>query len=111
MHRSCERIRLRLRLACGRCCAPKLGGYKFRRQYLIGHRIADSVCLPARLVVEVDGDSHGNDEIEREDAERSLDLAAMGYRVIRFCDSDVLDSESEVADAILGALARAKRAS
>ena len=33
-------------------------GKPFRRQYIIGDNIADFACLPAKLVVEVDGAYH-----------------------------------------------------
>ncbi|HSY75869.1 MAG TPA: tetratricopeptide repeat protein, partial [Bacteroidia bacterium] len=35
-----------------------LNGYKFRRQHIIGHYIADFVCLPKKLVIEIDGLIH-----------------------------------------------------
>ncbi len=36
----------------------KLGGYKFRRQHIIGNYIADFICLKENLVIEVDGLIH-----------------------------------------------------
>jgi very-short-patch-repair endonuclease len=39
----------------------KLEGWKFRRQHPIGEYIVDCVCPSARLVVELDGYSHGFD--------------------------------------------------
>ena len=36
----------------------KLGGYKFRRQYLIGPYIVDFVCTERKLIVELDGPLH-----------------------------------------------------
>jgi hypothetical protein len=38
----------------------QLQGHKFRRQVPIGPYFADFACLDARLVVEVDGDHHGD---------------------------------------------------
>src|SRR4029453_15244765 len=35
-------------------------GVKFRRQHPIGPCVADFCCLEARLMVEIDGDIHGN---------------------------------------------------
>ena len=78
---------------------------KFRRQHVIGNYIADFVCLPARLVIEVDGDTHGNDEAELEDGKRTEEIERAGYRVIRFWNDDVLnDPDGGVADTILEAL-------
>ena len=36
----------------------QLGGLKFRRQQVLGPYIADFCCFEARLVIELDGDSH-----------------------------------------------------
>jgi very-short-patch-repair endonuclease len=85
--------------------AERFAGLKFRRQHVIGNYIADFVCLPARLVVEVDGDTHGSDEAELKDARRTEEIERAGYRVIRFWNDYVLnDSDGGVVDAILEAL-------
>lgn len=85
--------------------AKRFAGLKFRRQHVIGNYIADFVCLPARLVVEVDGDTHGSDEAELKDARRTEEIERAGYRVIRFWNDYVLnDSGGGVVDAILEAL-------
>ena len=36
----------------------QLNGYRFRRQTVLGRYIADFVCLEARLVIELDGNHH-----------------------------------------------------
>jgi very-short-patch-repair endonuclease len=85
--------------------AKRLAGLKFRRQHVVGNYIADFVCLPARLIIEVDGDSHGDDEAQLRDAKRTGDIEACGYRVIRFWDDYVLnDTDGGVHDTILDAL-------
>lgn len=64
-------------------------GVAFRRQVpLAGRYIADFVAPSARLVVEVDGDSH----LVRaaSDARRDRVLARLGYRVLRLQASVVL---------------------
>src|SRR5712664_3947047 len=38
----------------------QLNGLRFRRQFPLGPYFADFVCLPARLVVEVDGSQHSD---------------------------------------------------
>jgi hypothetical protein len=40
----------------------QLNGAKFRRQHPIGSYIADFFCLDARLVIELDGRQHGENE-------------------------------------------------
>jgi very-short-patch-repair endonuclease len=85
--------------------ARRLAGLKFRRQHVIGAYIADFVCLPAKLVIEVDGDSHGSDEAELKDAKRTDEIERTGYRVIRFWSNDVLsDRDGGIEDVILEAL-------
>ncbi len=79
----------------------RLGGLKFRRQHVLGRYIVDFVCLSARLVIEIDGDTHENPEA---DARRTAALEQMGYRVIRFWNSYVYDGESGAAEMILDAL-------
>ena len=51
--------------------AKRLAGLKFRRQHVVGEFIADFVFLPARLIIEVDGDTHGDDEAALRDAKRT----------------------------------------
>ena len=63
-------------------------GPRFRRQVPIGPYIVDFSCPEAKLVVEVDGDFHGDQMIE--DRDRALWLDAQGYRVVRFVAVDVL---------------------
>lgn len=67
-----------------------LGGWKFRRQQRIGRYTVDFVCQAARLVVEVDGDSHAFSADA--DRDRTRFLEAEGYRMIRFANADVLHS-------------------
>src|SRR5687768_16398040 len=56
-------------------------GTPFRRQYPIGHFVADFAAPQARLVVEVDGRSH--EQRRTADARRDRKLARLGYRVLR----------------------------
>jgi very-short-patch-repair endonuclease len=78
----------------------QLGGYKFRRQVPIGPYFADFACLSARLVVEIDGDTHTEEADERKDK----CLEERGYRVLRIPVVEVDESMDEVMDAILLAL-------
>ena len=65
----------------------QLSGYKFRRQHPAGSYIVDFYCPSCRLVVEIDGDSHVDQE--EYDAERTAWLEEQGYRVIRFTNREV----------------------
>ncbi|MGH7889626.1 MAG: DUF559 domain-containing protein [Thermodesulfobacteriota bacterium] len=66
-----------------------LGGYKFRRQQILGSYIVDFVCLEKRLIIEVD-DGGGHSVQVDNDAERSSWLETQGYRVLRFWNNEVL---------------------
>src|SRR5207245_5640556 len=82
----------------------RLAGLKFRRQYVIGKYIADFVCVPARLVIEVDGFTHDEDA-QVKDALRTEVMEAAGYRVMRFWNGNVLhDKDGGVAEAIVEGL-------
>ena len=81
----------------------RLEGWKFRRQHEIGRYIVDFVCPDVCLIVELDGGQHGDQLIY--DERRTLELEAMGYRVLRFWNNDVLTNIDGVLEAILEALA------
>ena len=69
--------------------ARQVDGMRFRRQHPIGPYIADFVCLERRLIVEVDGGHHTEDDQIAHDARRDRWLNAEGYRVLRFPAIDV----------------------
>ena len=84
--------------------ADRFQGAKFRRQVVIGSYIADFACrYPRMLIVEVDGDTHG-DRADY-DARRTRELEARGYRVVRFTNDDVRTNFEGVLGAIAKALA------
>jgi very-short-patch-repair endonuclease len=82
----------------------RLNGLRFRRQYPIGAYFADFVCLPARLVIEVDGSQHGEDSQAAYDARRTAWLARNNFRVIRFGTSEVMANIGAVMGGIEAAL-------
>ncbi len=63
-------------------------GVKFRRQHIIGRFIADFVCLPKNLIIEVDGKIH--EQQKEADASRTEYLAEKGFRVMRFTNEEVI---------------------
>jgi len=81
----------------------QLDGLYFRRQHAIGSYIVDFICTQAKLIIEVDGSSHL--EQEEYDQERTRWLEdEKGYRVIRFTNDDVLRNVNGVLEAIREAL-------
>lgn len=64
-------------------------GDKFRRQHLIEDYIVDFVCLEKKLVVEVDGEYHNEQEQKEADDLRTQYLEFYGFKVIRFSNIEV----------------------
>jgi very-short-patch-repair endonuclease len=79
-------------------------GALFRRQHPIGPYIADFACLAARVVVEIDGATHGSEAELEHDARRDAFMAAEGWLVMRFSNDDVRRSLGQIMDAILRAV-------
>ncbi|HEX5279034.1 MAG TPA: DUF559 domain-containing protein [Micropepsaceae bacterium] len=82
----------------------QLSGFRFRRQVQIGPYIADFFCPKARLVVEVDGGQHSEEENKWHDYRRTRWLEDHGCRVLRVWNDDVFRSAEDVALAIRQAL-------
>ncbi|HEY0328534.1 MAG TPA: endonuclease domain-containing protein [Rhodopseudomonas sp.] len=80
-------------------------GSHFRRQVVIGPYVADFACLAQRLITEVDGSQHGEEEGLKRDEVRTRWLQSEGYRVIRFWNNDVMSKTDAVMDAIYNAIA------
>ena len=67
-------------------------GFHFRQQVSIGRFYADFAELSARLIIEVDGDSHSSGPAQENDVARTEWLNAEGFRVLRFDNRQVLQS-------------------
>jgi len=74
--------------------------FHFRRQVPIGPYYADFASHRARLVIEVDGATHGTDAAVAYDQRRTAFIETQGYRVIRFATSEILGRLDEVAASI-----------
>ncbi|MBB6186346.1 endonuclease domain-containing protein [Rhodanobacter sp. MP7CTX1] len=81
----------------------QLSGFKFRRQHEIDRYIVDFVCTEALLIVELDGGQHA-EQVEY-DERPTHQWQAMGYRVLRFWDNDVLVNSESVLEVVMEALA------
>lgn len=87
-----------------RLSRSQLGGFKFRRQAVIGPFIADFLCPSKALIVEVDGWTHKDD---LKDARRDEALGSLGFSVLRFTNTDVMENVEGVLTRILKALRQA----
>jgi very-short-patch-repair endonuclease len=64
-------------------------GTHFRRQAPIGPYIVDFFCPAKQLVIELDGGHHNESDEAQRDRVRQGWLEKVGYRVIRFWNSEI----------------------
>ena len=74
--------------------------YRVLRQRVIDHFIVDYYCPKLKLVIEVDGEIHGNKEIKQYDEQRTLFLEVYEIHVIRFTNKEVINEFDKVCDRI-----------
>jgi very-short-patch-repair endonuclease/DNA polymerase IIIc chi subunit len=77
-------------------------GYRFRRQHPIGPYIVDFACLEKRLIVELDGGQHDQQQVY--DEKRTAFLEGDGYKVLRFWNNEALGNTDAVLETIMMAL-------
>ena len=77
-------------------------GYQFRRQRPIANYIVDFVCLPLKLIIEVDGITHDDSKAIKRDLERDLQLSILGFTTLRFSSWEVLNKMDDVSILISG---------
>jgi len=75
-------------------------GFKIRRQHPIDRFVADFYCAEARLVIEIDGESHVEQDQASYDTERTRWLEERGYRVVRFEARQVEEDLAGVVESI-----------
>jgi very-short-patch-repair endonuclease len=78
------------------------GGLRFRRQHPIGvDYVADFYCSSARLVIEVDGETHASPAAQKSDATRDAYMRSRGLDIVRIPAREVLGNADDVANSIL----------
>jgi len=82
---------------------------KFRRQERLGRYIPDFLAMKERLIVELDGGQHANEEELRRDLQRTRQLKKKGFRVLRFWNGDVLQDVGAVLLEIQRAISASPR--
>lgn len=75
-------------------------GVPFKRQHIIGDYIADFVCLPKRLILELDGGYHQLPDQQISDNIRQQWLEKQGFTVIRFTNEEVIGNSEGVLEKI-----------
>jgi very-short-patch-repair endonuclease len=64
--------------------SKNLNGRKFRRQHSLGNYIVDFCCTSEKLVIELDGNPHGEYHKIEEDKKRDQYLESLGFSILRF---------------------------
>jgi very-short-patch-repair endonuclease len=83
-----------------------MGDVHFRNQHAIGNYIVDFCAPRKKLIIELDGSQHL--EQQEYDEERTKYLEAPGYRVLRFWNHDVMNNTDAVLQLIWSALNEGK---
>jgi very-short-patch-repair endonuclease len=84
----------------------QLGEFRFNRQVEIGPDIVDFVCREKKLIVEVDGATHGEDVELARDRRRTVFLQSRGFRVVTATNMEVYNAMDVVLERILAELTR-----
>lgn len=80
--------------------AKRFMNLKFRRQHVIAPYIVDFYCHELGLVIELDGGHHGTEDAIKYDAERTKFLEALGLKVVRYWNYDLMQN----TETVLGSL-------
>ena len=75
-------------------------GYQFYRQKIIGNYIVDFYCPKAKLIVEIDGSQHYDDEELEKDKIRDDYMREHELKVLRFSDREVFKNLNGVVEKI-----------
>ena len=73
---------------------------QFRRQVTMNQFIVDFFCAKAKLILELDGSQHYEEQGLAYDAERTAILESFGYKVLRFTNEEVNHNFHNVCDTI-----------
>jgi len=76
------------RILWSRLRGKQLSGIQFYRQKPIGNYIVDFFAPKTKVVVEVDGSQHLEEEQAEQDRQRDDYLASVGLKVLRFNSRD-----------------------
>lgn len=78
----------------------QIEGSHFRRQAPIGPYIVDFFCAAKRLIIELDGGHHNEDDTAARDRDRQRWLENEGYRVVRFWNFEIATDLTAVLERI-----------
>ncbi|MBQ3063070.1 MAG: endonuclease domain-containing protein [Clostridia bacterium] len=73
---------------------------RFSRQKVLGKYIVDFYSAQAKLIIELDGSQHFDDEGLKKDAERTAFLEGYGLRVLRIPNDEINRNFSNICEYI-----------
>ena len=77
---------------------------KFRRQHSIEYYIVDFYCPSLKLIIELDGEGHFNEENKKYDSKRDKKLNELGYKVLRYENRLIFENLQEILNDIAAKL-------
>ena len=80
----------------------KLRSHRFRRHHAVGPFVVDFICVEQAVIVELTADQHALGLPA--DAQRKVFLESLGFRVLRFWDSEVVSDPKSVLGKLIEAL-------
>ena len=78
----------------------QLKGKKFRRQHVIAEYVVDFYCHECKLIIELDGNYHKDEEAKGYDKARTNLLNEYGITVLRFWNEEVMKDIKKVLEKI-----------
>jgi very-short-patch-repair endonuclease len=78
----------------------QLKGRQFYRQKILGRHIVDFYCPKARIVIELDGGQHYEEDGREKDRLRDEVLKGIGLTVLRFSNREVFENTDAVMEKI-----------
>jgi very-short-patch-repair endonuclease len=88
------------RLLWSKLRRKQLNNFQFYRQRIIGDYIVDFYCPRSKLIIEVDGGQHYQDEGGKRDKVRDDYMKNVGMRILRVSDREVLHNLNGVVERI-----------
>ena len=75
--------------------------FRFQRQKAIGRYIADFYCACAKVIIEIDGGQHYEDEAVAYDSKRTEYFENLGIKVLRYTNREINFNFADVCNNIL----------
>jgi very-short-patch-repair endonuclease len=88
------------RLLWSRLRRKQLNNFQFYRQRIIGDYIVDFYCPRSKLIIELDGGQHYQDEGSKRDEVRDEYMKKLGMKILRVSDREVHQNLNGVVERI-----------